>query len=1001
MSGLIFISYSHTDGTIVTTLHHHLEEAGLSVWVDHAGLRVGTPDWEEAIRRAIRDSRAVIFVASPEAYQSRYVRGELAIAEMYQRPVFPLWVAGEVWADCVPLHLISAHYADARYGKYDEALANLLRSLKTVPELPDYATLPLTPHQTNFIPRNPYKGLRAFTSRDQRDFFGRETFIEELLQDIKMMVRPNHERFLGILGSSGAGKSSLVMAGLIPRLQAGAVPNSQHWIYLPTVFPGLRPLEALADVLADTLNLSIKRVMEDLDSTRGLHLLAKRMVRESEGYVVLVIDQLEELFTQTIDAYERTQFIDLLVTAATEADGVLLPLVTLRADFYDRPMDHHGLGKLLEQSSRSILPMRVADLRDVIEKPAQLPDVQLIFEEGLVGDLLFDVRGQAGSLPLLQFALDQLVERRRGNLLTHDAYAAMGGVRGAIASHADAVYESLPDEVHQELTRVLFLRMIEPGETDLDTTRRRVPTSDLTTSDSEQTHILSQLIEIFTHQRLLTTNKIGSISTIEVSHEALIREWGRLADWVRTAREDIRLQRIINNDATEWLKRGKRPDDLYRGAKLAEARLWAERSLVSLNERDFIDTAIRAEEELLAEKFRTETMQQQATVLRQRVYDLQQITTAVSRGLDYQKVLDTVLDLGASIVHEKKSTVPLVSAVLLFDNSTQLLKVVNSRGLSEEDKQVVLPADDGILFHALQQVDPVFDTMPDPELNQIQAFRGCQSLLAIPLQAGLEYYGVLLFGSADSDGFSDDDAGLIKDIGIKTTIALQNSVQYQMILQERERVVSVEEDTRKKLARDLHDGPTQSIAAITMRLNYIRRVLKKDPDGAIEELAKVEEIARRTTKEIRHMLFLLRPLILESQGLTAALRHLGEKIHDIYGFNVLVDADAAAERLLDNKIQGVTFYIVEEAANNAGKHAQPSTLWIRLFTQNDQVILEVEDDGVGFESGAVAGNYSQRGSLGMVNIRERAELIDAAVQITSVVGKGTKIRVMIPVNPSD
>ena len=167
-------------------------------------------------------------------------------------------------------------------------------------------------------------------------------------------------------------------------------------------------------------------------------------------------------------------------------------------------------------------------------------------------------------------------------------------------------------------------------------------------------------------------------------------------------------------------------------------------------------------------------------------------------------------------------------------------------------------------------------------------------------------------------------------IGRQAVIAIQNARLYQDLLEEKERMMEVHEEARKKLARDLHDGPTQSVAAMAMRINLTRRMFDKDEKSAIDELVKIEELAHRTTKEIRHMLFTLRPLILESQGLTAALQSMAEKMRETYTQNVVIDIDEKVIEELEMGKQGVIFYIVEEAVNNARKHAAAPNIWVRL-----------------------------------------------------------------------
>ena len=586
----VFLCYARADSELVTRLKTDLLGRRIHVWIDREGLQPGTLDWEEALRTAIRAARAVLLIASPHARSSRYVRDELRIAELYQRPIYPLWIAGTQWMDAVPLGWGGAQYIDARQSRYETALPELVEILNKAS-----STLTKVP-KLDFAPRNPYKGLRAFTGEDAHDFFGRDTLINKLTAALEGALVAEDKsqqcaRLLAMVGPSGSGKSSVVMAGLLPHLREGRLPGSEQWVYLDPIVPGSRPIEALTLALSEHLpDKSLKAIREDLedDSARGLHLLATRLAKRPGTKVVLLVDQFEELFTQTFSEDERRHFLDLLVTAITEPHGPVIVLLTLRADFYDRPMRYALLHQLIRSHQTSVLPMAIQELREVIEKPAALPDVRLTFEGDLVGDLLFEVQGQVGALPLLQFTLDQLFQRRNGRQLTLSAYRELGGVKGALTRQAEETYAALPSDEHRKLARALFVRLIDPGASEQDTTRRRAALSEFSLPEASQTRLLQEVADAFIAARLLTTNEIAGRTTIEVSHEALIREWPRLAGWLREAREDIRLQQTISKDAAEWERHNKPGDRLYRGSQLKEAQAWARRNTPSGNEVAFL-----------------------------------------------------------------------------------------------------------------------------------------------------------------------------------------------------------------------------------------------------------------------------------------------------------------------------------------------------------------------------------------------------------------------------
>ena len=449
-------------------------------------------------------------------------------------------------------------------------------------------------------PRNPYKGLRPFTQDDTGDFFGREQVIDKLVDTVATLVAEQpaatSKRLLTILGPSGSGKSSVMMAGLLLRLHKGALPGSEAWTYLEPMVPGKHPLEALILSLApyfpDRSFTSLRQDLEDKEA-RGLHRLAAHLLMTRKGKqpgakVVLLVDQFEELFTQTESEEERERFIQLLLVACSEPNGALLGLLTLRADFYDRPMGYPVLYQMIEAHQVALLSMDAKDLRRVIEQPAALPDVQLTFEGDLVENLFSEVRGQVGALPLLQFTLQQLFQLRSGRQLTLSAYRELGGVKGALTRQAEKTYDELPSDEHRKLARALFVRLIDPGASEQDTTRRRAALSEFTLDDPTRTRLMRETIDDFIAARLLTTNEVAGTTTIEVSHEAVIREWPRLVGWLREAREDIRLQHTISKDAAEWELRNKPADRLYRGSQLKEAQTWARRNTPSGNEMTFL-----------------------------------------------------------------------------------------------------------------------------------------------------------------------------------------------------------------------------------------------------------------------------------------------------------------------------------------------------------------------------------------------------------------------------
>jgi signal transduction histidine kinase len=401
-----------------------------------------------------------------------------------------------------------------------------------------------------------------------------------------------------------------------------------------------------------------------------------------------------------------------------------------------------------------------------------------------------------------------------------------------------------------------------------------------------------------------------------------------------------------------------------------------------------------ADKELRQEE---ETELRRLRAIRERARAIYEMASTLSATLNYERVLQAMLDVSVLGLVELGPLVDqMVSMVLLFGESE--LFVTASRGLNRVDQRRRLPGKEGVIGKALNTAEPCVTDDPgqDPELCQIIAFQYLRSAIAVPLRAGFESFGVVVFGSPAPDTFSPDRVELLVAICNQAIIALQNAQLYQDLLVEKERIVEIEEDARKKLARDLHDGPTQSIAAIAMRLNYARMLIERKPEVVNEELVKIEELARHTTKEIRQMLFTLRPIILETQGLIAALEQYIQKLQETDDIIYHLQAQPV-EEYLDMDAQGGVFYIIEEALTNARKHAKAQNLWVRLGIRQDCFVAQVEDDGVGFDVDGVQDRYDERGSLGMINLKERTELLGGQLRIESALGKGTRITVIIPI----
>lgn len=381
-----------------------------------------------------------------------------------------------------------------------------------------------------------------------------------------------------------------------------------------------------------------------------------------------------------------------------------------------------------------------------------------------------------------------------------------------------------------------------------------------------------------------------------------------------------------------------------------------------------------------------------------------EMISALSATLNYERVLDTALSLSAETLSELNipQVEKMVGAVLLFSDAegrNPALCLAASHNFSPTDQGLELPGVSGLVAHTIDEGQPELTRQlnSDAELSKVLSLQLCRSAYCLPLRSGLDAYGLLLFAHPDPDFFAPERREVLDIVARQAIVAIQNARLYRDLEQEKNRMAEIQEESRKKLARDLHDGPTQSISAIAMRVNFARRLMDRDLKAAAEELYKIEELARRTTKEIRHMLFTLRPLVLESQGLEAALQSMADKMGETFSQNVIIQVDGRVTEELEANKQAIVFYIAEEAVNNARKHAKAEHIWVRVKLLRDHMsLLEVEDDGVGFDVNSVSSGYDSRGSLGMINLRERTDLVNGVLRIDSAKGRGTRVQVVIP-----
>ena len=577
----------------------------LDVWVDWRQIQ-GGEIWQQEIFNGIERSEFLIVALSPPAVQSEWVQREVNMAREQGKIILPVMAVDalkELGETPALSWILDIQFVDFT-NHYEEAFPRLLEALPGSRIIDAFDVV-----DVKSIP-NPFKGLEAFQQTDSHFFFGREELVRKSLQRIQS---ESTSRFIAVVGASGSGKSSLVRAGVIPQIRNGALPSSDQW-RIVIFTPGSTPIESLAQRLDPLLPELAQTQISDslLASEESLHHLSEQILKdESESIrLLLLVDQFEEIFTNA-GKVERETFLKLLHYAVTNQGGRTQVIITMRADFFGQLSHYPDLADLFEQENMVIATeMTPANILRAIEGPAKA--VGLIYDEGLPQRILDDVRKQPGSLPLLQYALKELFERRDGRRLTTQAYEQIGGIQRALAQHAEDIYKTL-EPMKQALMRRVLLRLVEISESG-EVTRRRVVLDDLHFRDIPDEQV-KEIIDLMTASgsRLLIANRQIRIASedsdadepqiwIEVGHEALFREWDRFKGWVSENLESLRLSSELSQTAHDWQQSGKDTAYLLRGNRLARSEGWLQTADATALQREFVEASITENERNLAEE---------------------------------------------------------------------------------------------------------------------------------------------------------------------------------------------------------------------------------------------------------------------------------------------------------------------------------------------------------------------------------------------------------------
>jgi tetratricopeptide (TPR) repeat protein len=605
----LFLSYNRQDQAPVLDIRRLLELRGIRTFVDRDQLPEGLP-WPQALERSLLSARGVAVFLGPHEFglwQKREMFFALDLQVQAEResrhfPVIPVLLQG---AQPRPGFLFLNTWVDLRNGAEAEAIGALVRAVERDERSPERSAPDICP----------YLGLRAFREEDHAFYFGREAFIELLVEKV------GHQKLLAVVGPSGSGKSSVVRAGLLPRLrrQRPPLPTWDAISFTPGGDPWWRFAHALVPLLQPELS-EAQRIEQAGVLTEGLlkrnGALAgtfARVLERSRGTdrLLVIVDQFEEMFTLAPvggdlkderaqkeaeqQAEKRAWFLeDLLASPQSTPVSVVL---TLRADYYGRALDAHSraLTNLLNTGQVALGPMVREELSEAVTGPAGR--VGLRFDAGLVNTILNEVGREPGSLPLLEYALTQLWEKRRGDTLTSEAYDSFKGVTGAIGDKAEGVYKAFSNE-EKNACRILFGRLVRvsPADTEGADTRRRATREEI---GEAAWQIALKLVEPDVRLLVIGNDLQSGKETAEVAHEALIRRWDRLRGWLREDRAFLLWRQQLEVFLSIWATSGKKGDEaLLRGPALEQALKWRKLKDYDLNtsERQFISASNSAQD---------------------------------------------------------------------------------------------------------------------------------------------------------------------------------------------------------------------------------------------------------------------------------------------------------------------------------------------------------------------------------------------------------------------
>jgi signal transduction histidine kinase len=378
---------------------------------------------------------------------------------------------------------------------------------------------------------------------------------------------------------------------------------------------------------------------------------------------------------------------------------------------------------------------------------------------------------------------------------------------------------------------------------------------------------------------------------------------------------------------------------------------------------------------------------------------LQNVARNLTSELDLNKLLREIVRSAVRVLKASDGS------LLLWDEATnELVFAVTEGGVGEALEGRRMPADKGIAGWVLthRQPDIVHEVRSDERFYRaIDESLGyhTSSLAAVPMITKGQGIGVLeVLNKESGERFDENDRDILYALAGQAAIAIMNARLYQEIYEEKDRIIALEEDVRKELARDFHDGPAQTLAAMIMGIELLEALPEQIPESVAKGLAELRTMATKTLHQVRNMIFELRPVILKTQGLEPALRSYVERLREAEDMNIHLKVEGLEERL-PARLEEICFSIIQEAISNVKRHANEENIWLTAIRRGDEFQVVVKDDGEGFDLAEVERSYDKRGKLGLLNMQERAEMIEGRLSIESALGKGTTITLNVPLPP--